>query len=114
MRKFLKALVIFSSLIATPLASQTNAAINCYLGGIRPTESLHETVVTFHNNSETDVDILWVSYEGEEVYYNTLSPGESYEQPSYYGHPWVIYRAESNVCKGIVIPFAPNVLLMID
>jgi len=79
-----------------------------------PTESIHETVVTFQNNSDTDVDILWVSYEGEEVYYNTLAPGKSYEQPSYYGHPWVIYRAESNVCKGIVIPFAPNVLLMID
>ncbi len=111
----LKATIVFLSLMAaTPLVAQTNAAINCFLGGIIPTESLHETVVTFQNNSDTDVDILWISYEGEEVYYNTLIPGESYEQPSYYGHPWVIYRAESNVCKGIVIPYAPNVLLMID
>ena len=94
--------------------AQTNAAINCYLGGIAPTESLHDTVITFHNNSDRSVDILWVSYEGEEVYYNTLEPGDSYEQPSYYGHPWVLYRAGSNVCKGIVIPFAPHVLMMVD
>lgn len=107
-------IILFWLVFGSAGFAQTNAAINCYLGGIQPTESLHDTVVTFHNNSDTEVDILWVGYDGEEVYYNTLAPGGSYEQPSYYGHPWVIYRAESNVCKGIVIPFAPHVLMMID
>jgi len=114
MRRYLKIMVLTGLLAASNSFAQTNAAINCFLGGIKPTESLHDTVITFQNNSDTDIDILWLSYDGEEVYYNTLAPGESYDQPSYYGHPWVLYRAESNVCKGIVIPFAPNVLMTVD
>jgi hypothetical protein len=65
--------------------------------------------ILFSNNSESDIDILWLNYDGEEVYYNTLKPGESYEQASYISHPWVIYRAESNICKGIIVPFTERV-----
>ncbi len=111
----MKALICTLALL-WPLAgaAQTNAAIDCYLGGIRPNESLHETVITFVNNSDTEVDILWVDYDGVEVYYNTLQPGGSYDQPSFYGHPWVVYRSESNICKGIVVPFAPRVRLELN
>lgn len=106
----LKALAIILSLTAASGAvAQTNAAINCYLGGIAPNESLHDSVVTFVNNAESAVDILWVNYDGVEEYYNTLQPGGSYSQPTYYGHPWVIYLAESNICKGIIVPFAPQI-----
>ncbi|MBL4805950.1 MAG: hypothetical protein JKY31_01520 [Rhodobacteraceae bacterium] len=114
MRLFRHFLLISALVAGTASSAQTNAAINCFLGGIRPNESLHDTIVTFQNNAETSVDILWVSFEGEEVYYNTLAPGDSYDQPSFYGHPWVIYRAESNICKAIIIPFAPHVVLTID
>lgn len=95
--------------LTSPALAQTNSAINCYQGGLVPIESEHLATIEFSNNSETDVDILWLNYDGEEVYYNTLKPGESYEQTSYYSHPWVIYRAESNVCKGIVVPFTEHV-----
>lgn len=68
-------MIVFSGLLAAaPLAAQTNAAINCCLGSIIPTESLHDTVATFQNNSEIDVGILWVSYKSEEVHYNTVTP----------------------------------------
>ncbi len=99
---------------ASPMLAQTNSAINCYQGGLVPIESEHLATVLFTNNSETDVDILWLNYDGDEVYYKTLNPGESYEQISYFSHPWVVYRAESNVCKGIVVPFTERVEFSIN
>jgi len=100
--------------LASPALAQTNSAINCYQGGLVPIESERLATIVFTNNSETDVDILWLNYEGVEVYYNTLAPGESYEQASYFSHPWVVYRAESNVCKGIVVPFTDQVSLSVN
>ena len=95
--------------LATPALAQTNAAINCYQGGLLPVASDRLATIVFKNNSDSDIDILWLNYDGEEVYYNTLKPGESYEQASYFSHPWVVYRAESNVCKGIIVPFTERV-----
>ncbi len=95
--------------LSSPVLAQTNSAINCYQGGLVSIESERLATILFSNNSETPVDILWLDYDGEEVYYKTLNPGESYEQTSYFSHPWVVYRAESNVCKGIIVPFTARV-----
>jgi hypothetical protein len=95
--------------LASPALAQTNSAINCYLGGLVPIESKHLASIHFSNNSDTDIDILWINFDGEEVYYNTLKPGESYDQTSYFSYPWVVYRAESNICKGIIVPFTDHV-----
>lgn len=100
--------------LANPVLAQTNSAINCYQGGLVPIESEHLSTILFTNNSETEVDILWLNYDGEEVYYNTLKPGESYEQTSYFSHPWVVYRAESNICKGIIVPFTEQVTFSVN
>lgn len=101
--------IIAALCFASPALAQTNSAINCYQGGLVSIESEHVATILFTNNSETEVEILWLNYDGEEVYYNTLQPGESYEQASYFSNPWVVYRAESNVCKGIVVPFTTRV-----
>ena len=95
--------------LASPALAQTNSAINCYQGGLVPIESERLATILFTNNSDTEVDILWLNYDGEEVYYNSLKPGESYEQASYCSHPWVVYRSESNICKGIIVPFTERV-----
>ncbi len=100
--------------LAGPALAQTNSAINCYQGGLLPVASDRVATILFINNSETDVDILWLNFDGEEVYYNTLKPGERYEQQSYYSHPWVVYRAESNLCKGIVVPFTARVEFSVE
>jgi len=100
--------------LASPTLAQTNSAINCYQGGLVPIESERLATILFSNNSETEVDILWLNYDGEEVYYNTLKPGESYEQTSYFSHPWVVYRAESNICKGIIVPFTEQVAFSVN
>jgi len=100
--------------LASPVLAQTNSAINCYQGGLVPIESERLATILFTNNSETEVDILWLNYDGEEVYYNTLKPGESYEQTSYFSHPWVVYRAESNICKGIIVPFTSRVTFSVN
>lgn len=100
--------------LASPVLAQTNSAINCYQGGLVPIESERLATILFTNNSETDIDILWLNYDGEEVYYKTLKPEESYEQTSYFSHPWVVYRAESNICKGIIVPFTEQVTFSVN
>ena len=107
-------LVIPALLLASPAMAQTNSAINCYQGGLVSIESVHLATIIFTNSSEDEVEILWLDYDGQEVYYNTLQPGETYEQASYFSHPWVVYKAESNVCKGIVVPFTDRVEFSIN
>lgn len=107
--------LVFATLcISTAALGQTNSAINCYQGGLVPIESEHIATILFNNKSDTPVDILWLNYDGVEVYYNTLQPDESYEQTSYFSHPWVVYRSGSNVCKGIVVPFTARVEFSVE
>eukprot|EP00457_Paulinella_chromatophora_P001545 gb/GEZN01001547.1/.p1 GENE.gb/GEZN01001547.1/~~gb/GEZN01001547.1/.p1 ORF type:complete len:842 (+),score=172.04 gb/GEZN01001547.1/:176-2527(+) len=47
------------------------------------------TTVGFHNTSDVTVDVFWINYEGDEVFYNTLRPGGKYQQQTYLQHPWV-------------------------
>jgi hypothetical protein len=46
------------------------------------------TQVTFRNETSNPVKVLWIDYNGQEVLYRTLAPGESYVQSTYVTHPW--------------------------
>jgi len=47
------------------------------------------TYVNFKNNSSFVCEVFWIDFEGNEVLYNTLNPGDSYRQETYVEHPWV-------------------------
>jgi hypothetical protein len=51
--------------------------------------------ITFKNTHTNPVDIIWQSFQGEDTFYRSLSPGESYLQPSYATHPWKIVDQET-------------------
>ncbi len=51
--------------------------------------SNQEAAIEFINNTNLTVDINWIDYSGNEVLYNTLAPGQSYEQGTFITHPWV-------------------------
>ncbi len=65
-------------------------------------DSVH---VNFHNGSPFTLDIYWINFEGEEVKYNTLAPGTSYNQQTYAQHAWIArdYFSGKTVCL-----FIPN------
>jgi len=53
------------------------------------------TTLTFVNRTTSSVRILWLNYQGREVFYRSLGPGESYTQTTYATHPWRIRDASS-------------------
>ena len=55
-------------------------------------KSLHSHVrsfVLFRNCSERSVDILWVDFQGELVWYGTLQPTEIKMINTFATHPWI-------------------------
>ena len=65
---------------------------------VKPERSLHSRIstgVTFVNKSKHAVQVLWLSYQGEPVWYNDLSPGSSYWQQTYVTHPWVCMECDT-------------------
>jgi len=53
------------------------------------------THVNFKNNSSFVCEVFWIDFEGKEVLYNTLNPGDSYRQQTYVEHPWVVRDVET-------------------
>ncbi|KAJ3280604.1 hypothetical protein HK104_000542 [Borealophlyctis nickersoniae] len=49
------------------------------------------------NSSRETVDVLWLNYQGEEIWYNTLAPGTDYVQQTYLTHPWRV-RPTDGTC----------------
>lgn len=50
----------------------------------------NSTYIKFSNHYGTQVDVYWINYQGEEVFYKSLYDGESYEQQTYIGHEWIV------------------------
>lgn len=48
------------------------------------------TQVAFVNDTRQVVTVSWLDQDGSRVTYQTLRPGETYTQPTYVGHPWVV------------------------
>lgn len=48
------------------------------------------THITFANTLSTAVNVYWIDYEGNRVFYETLPAGDSYRQQTYVYHPWVV------------------------
>jgi hypothetical protein len=59
--------------------------------------------IEFMNQSTDTVKIEWIDYDGNNKQYRRISPGQSYVQNSYRGHPWLI----SNVVSGLRAAYNP-------
>jgi hypothetical protein len=47
--------------------------------------------IDFINVSSVPVDVYWIDFSGDRVLYRSdLLPGQSYDQPTYLTHPWLI------------------------
>jgi hypothetical protein len=67
-----------------------------------PSTATAATSIKFVNQSSRTLDIYWLDYNGARVLYWTLSPGQSYDQSTYVGHPWLAVD-QDNICRGYVI-----------
>ena len=60
--------------------------------------------ITFTNNTTGPARILWVNQSGKLVFYITLPPGRSYEQPTYATHLWIALDSAWSCIGYIVAP----------
>ncbi len=81
-----------------------------------PLRSIHSQVptqVTFRNETRTPVRVLWIDYQGREVPYRQLYPGESYVQPTFATHPWRVREtASGKVLRTVVAGVAPMTVVI--
>jgi uncharacterized protein YvpB len=55
-----------------------------------------ETVIKFVNKSGKTVKVYWLNYEGGRELYQTVKDGDTYDQPTYLTHPWLITDEDDN------------------
>lgn len=58
--------------------------------GLKSVENELAATIVFTNSSPKTVKVFWLDFDGKRKLYRTLSAGESYEQPTYLMHPWLI------------------------
>ncbi|WP_254606453.1 PEPxxWA-CTERM sorting domain-containing protein [Sphingomonas bacterium] len=46
--------------------------------------------INFVNHLSTAVDVYWINYSGNRVFYTTLAAMSDYVQPTFITHPWII------------------------
>lgn len=56
--------------------------------------------MTVSNNSSETISVYWISYDCQEILYQTLAPGESYVQGTFATHPWVIRAGTGGAILG--------------
>lgn len=72
---------------------------------LRSISATTATRVEFVNDTSSSKRVYWLSYTGERVHYGTLSPRQSYVQPTFLTHPWVVTDDAGN-CGAIFMPTA--------
>jgi hypothetical protein len=59
------------------------------------TSSASTAVIDFDNHLSYAVDIYWINFTGDRVFYGTLAANSSYVQGTFLTHPWLIVQAGS-------------------
>jgi VHL beta domain len=69
--------------------------------------------ITFRNSTAGNVKLYWLDYNGKRQLYKTLTPGESYIQSTYIGHPWLAANA-TDQCIELFQPASSTTLNIIS
>ena len=58
-------------------------------------------VLTFLNNSQVTVKIDWIGYDGALTTYGQPAPGENYDQPTNFTHPWAVSDSKTGIVHAV-------------
>ena len=71
--------------------------------------------ITFKNNSKENINVFWVDYDGQEVFYGALEPEAEHKQSTFVTHLWRIKLAENDhLIKAIIADSDERVLEITD
>ena len=80
---------------------------------LRSLDSSVTTFINFTNSSTSTLRIYWLNYQGLRQHYEFLQPSESYWQPTFVTHPWVVTEL-SGRCLAIYIPTERPISAVLD
>ncbi len=67
--------------------------------------------INFVNQTDDFVQVFWVNFECQEQLYNTLVPAQSFVQPTYDGHEWVLRNmASQELGRGIGVATSETIV----
>jgi hypothetical protein len=93
-----------------PPHSSTLPSLSCSLEPtLHSIEGNVATSIQFTNNTAGSVNVYWINYQGQRVFYrggpfSPLAAGQSYVQGTFITHPWIITDVATNSCLGIWLP----------
>jgi hypothetical protein len=93
-----------------PPHSSTLPRLSCSLEPtLHSIEAPVPTSIQFTNKTSGPVNVYWINYQGQRVFYRggqfpPLAAGQSYVQGTFITHPWIVTDATSNACLGIWLP----------
>jgi von Hippel-Lindau disease tumor supressor len=85
---------------ARPFADKKHPAEEA---GLKSYDTQIDSTISFVNKGKKPVKVYWINYEGERMHYKTLDAGESYDQPTFLTHPWLI-ADEAGDARSIYYP----------
>lgn len=79
------------------------AAFTCdWEGALRSQNSAVASSVDFLNTTSDPVNLYWLNYQGDRVFYATVAGGATFSQQSYSSHPWLVTN-DQNQCLAIFV-----------
>lgn len=99
--RYLLGLAVMALLLGTQLSARSDNHIaeaaeqsGSDIGrSLRSKEATQRAEILFKNTLTEKIRVYWIDYQGKEVFYRELDPGQSYRQPTYVSHPWRIRAA---------------------
>ena len=86
-----------------PNADQSTglAVLGCSSRGTaRSRRADNPATMRFTNTTNGVIQLFWLDYQGQQQFYVALQPGDRYDQPSFYSHPWLVTSVDGR-CLGI-------------
>jgi hypothetical protein len=90
------AIALFYAALATSMAAVAQTKLPQELRGARSLHSDSPESLSFLNASAQPIKIYWLNFKGQRVFYQTLQPGEVYDQETFLTHPWVVTDENDN------------------
>ena len=86
-----------SVVIGSSFVAGNSAFAACRVSGVSlPSQRPARFSVT--NNRINPVTLVWITFDGNRKYYSTISSGETFTQPTFTNHVWVIEEEGSERC----------------
>ena len=70
---------------------------------LRSQPSYRSTSITFINELDRPVTVIWIDFDGNEKVYNKLEPGQSYVQQTYTTHAWIVRENQASAIRLTIV-----------